>query len=153
MAYREIADDEGAIWAVWDTHPESARHAAVAAFAGGWLTFQSGAERRRLVPSPDGWVDASEERLRQWLASAAPVTFSLELSEDMPAPHGRVADQAPGDESLPRRSTRSAEEPATLIERSREILQEVMRALDRGSEPVVERRRDPEDDAGSRHRR
>lgn len=42
------------------------------AYAGGWLCFDGEGERRRLAPAPDGWADADEGALRDWLHRAAP---------------------------------------------------------------------------------
>jgi hypothetical protein len=41
------------------------------AMAGGWLAFESSEERRRLVPIPEGWEDASEAELQAYCAKAA----------------------------------------------------------------------------------
>ena len=43
-----------------------------AAWRGGWLTFQSGAARRRLAPIPNGWTEASASRLELMCKAAEP---------------------------------------------------------------------------------
>ena len=64
MATRAFTDREGGDWKVWETIPQDAR-GCLPAFAKGWLTFESAStgERRRLAPVPEGWADASEDRL------------------------------------------------------------------------------------------
>jgi hypothetical protein len=70
MAMREFVDAAGTRWLVWDTVP--ARAAGLGEFAGGWLTFDDGAERRRLAPVPDGWAAFPDARLALLLRLAAP---------------------------------------------------------------------------------
>lgn len=53
MALREFTDESGRTWCAWDTRPTSAQ--VRPEFADGWLTFESGEEKRRLSPVPDGW--------------------------------------------------------------------------------------------------
>jgi hypothetical protein len=43
---------------------------------GGWLTFLSETEKRRLSPIPDGWATATERELTDWLQRADPVHLS-----------------------------------------------------------------------------
>lgn len=71
MALREFDDADGARWWVWDTVPGTAKGLADD-FRAGWLTFDSGAERRRLAPIPDGWAELAPERLRLLLGLAYP---------------------------------------------------------------------------------
>ena len=42
-------------------------------YAGGWLLFISGDERRRLAPYPPGWRLADASRLCCWVNDASPV--------------------------------------------------------------------------------
>lgn len=62
MAIREFTDSTGTTWRVWKTTPR-----ADAVFdqshKGGWLTFESASIRKRLVPIPKGWEEATPERL------------------------------------------------------------------------------------------
>ena len=41
---------------------------------GGWLAFQSGADKRRLNPLPLYWATAPEPELRELLSRATPVS-------------------------------------------------------------------------------
>lgn len=72
MAYREFLDPSGVVWKAWDTYPTPAKPLNVAPhLAAGWLTFEGGAKRLRLVPVPADWEHAPESQLQAWLASAA----------------------------------------------------------------------------------
>ena len=56
---RTFKDASGTEWDVFEVHPGSGRTVSrvPAAFRGGWLCFQSVAERRRMAPVPVGWQD------------------------------------------------------------------------------------------------
>ena len=69
MALREFEDSRGARWRVWDTVPDRAE--SLGEFRSGWLTFDNGAERRRLAPIPDGWSELPDARLGILLRLAA----------------------------------------------------------------------------------
>lgn len=73
MAQREFTDSKGTRWLVWSTMPT-----AGAMLAGdmqkGWLTFESHAERRRLVPVPRDWEQAAPERMELYCRAAQAVT-------------------------------------------------------------------------------
>jgi hypothetical protein len=79
MTYREFKDEQGRYWDAWEVRPaaierrqEDDRRRQPRAFSDrraadiqlrllggmkdGWLTFQCGAERRRLAPIPEGWA-------------------------------------------------------------------------------------------------
>jgi hypothetical protein len=73
MSYRELRDDHGRLWQVWNTVPTSVAGALAEGFAEGWLTFECDLEKRRLAPIPPGWDEATDERLRVMLAAASPV--------------------------------------------------------------------------------
>jgi hypothetical protein len=75
VAYREFIDDTGTFWRVWDTYPVAAStlRTVSPAFANGWLTFESAAERRRLAPIPADWEFASRDDISGWCADAARV--------------------------------------------------------------------------------
>jgi hypothetical protein len=79
MPYREIADD-GGDWIVFSTQPRSGANVRPR-YAGGWLSFHRGTQRRRLSPIPEGWEGASGEQLRLWLLSAELVASSTEDDE------------------------------------------------------------------------
>jgi hypothetical protein len=78
MAYVEFTDRAGRLWRVWYTM-------AVAEVAtllpdewkGGWLTFESGEEKRRLAPVPEGWDRLRPERLELLCRVAKPTTASV----------------------------------------------------------------------------
>ena len=96
MALRGFVGDDGRDWQVWDTRPAilspnvdasdansagapspAARSADIADIAriskkreGGWLTFTTESERRRLSPIPIGWDSADDGTLRALLAVA-----------------------------------------------------------------------------------
>lgn len=61
---REIEDAGGVRWAVFAVYPSLAadRASVREQFRDGWLSFDSGAETRRLAPIPHGWqqMDAAE---------------------------------------------------------------------------------------------
>lgn len=74
MGYREFVDDGGTSWRVWDTHPLAANtlRSVSPGYAGGWLTFESHAERRRLAPIPEDWEFVTREQMTEWCARASP---------------------------------------------------------------------------------
>jgi hypothetical protein len=41
-------------------------------YAGGWLTFESPGERRRLAPIPSDWEFTAREQMTEWCARACP---------------------------------------------------------------------------------
>ena len=69
MALREFTDEIGREWLVWSTYPslKGEEDRVRSSLASGWLTFTSGRQRRRLVPVPPDWGDATDDRLREWL--------------------------------------------------------------------------------------
>ena len=70
MAYRSFTDRDGILWQVWDVVPSSTvRHT----LSGGWLTFESDAEKRRLAPVPLYWVSADDAELERLMRSASVV--------------------------------------------------------------------------------
>ena len=72
LAYREFVDNAGTMWRVWDTYPVAANtlRTVSPSFAGGWLTFESDTERRRLAPIPAGWEIATRQLMIHWCARA-----------------------------------------------------------------------------------
>jgi hypothetical protein len=52
----------------------------------GWLTFQSGDEKRRLSPIPPDWATASDAELGRYLARAEPVRLSAAAAEMLARP-------------------------------------------------------------------
>jgi hypothetical protein len=51
----------------------------------GWLVFESGSERRRLMPIPPGWEVRSESDLERLCGRAKPVTVSVDGEGAPPA--------------------------------------------------------------------
>lgn len=68
---RDFTDASGVRWRVWSTVPHTS--GVFTSMQGGWLTFESTNLRRRLVPIPAGWEDASPARLRQYCLQAQPL--------------------------------------------------------------------------------
>jgi hypothetical protein len=88
MPLRQFTDSRGVEWQVWDTLPEKIVSNTL---EGGWLTFQSQAEKRRLAPIPLYWAKAPDDELRTLLDRARPVSgiaAVLPLTEP-PRPEGR----------------------------------------------------------------
>jgi hypothetical protein len=69
VTIREFTDSKGITWRVWATFPVHVT-ATAAGYRDGWLTFQSGATRRRIAPVPLNWQDASASRLELVCANA-----------------------------------------------------------------------------------
>jgi hypothetical protein len=99
MAHREFTDSRRTSWQVWDVYPalgdrrgplgdrrffmrETVDRRTVHGAAGlavspgyerGWLAFQSGLERRRLAPVPEGWAGLEGAELERLCQAATPV--------------------------------------------------------------------------------
>jgi hypothetical protein len=88
MPLRQFTDARGVSWQVWDTLPEKIVSNTL---EGGWLTFQSEGEKRRLAPIPLYWANAPEDELRALLARARPVAgiAAVPPGVDLPRPEGR----------------------------------------------------------------
>ena len=73
-ASREIADDTGVRWTVFEVHPSGAtgRPSVRERFRNGWLAFDCGPETRRLAPIPHEWQDLSDSALLQLCRGAEP---------------------------------------------------------------------------------
>ena len=69
MTHRKFRDGDGGEWEVWDTIPSEIVHTAQ---GGGWLTFRSAAEKRRLAPIPGRWASATDAQLAELLGRASP---------------------------------------------------------------------------------
>lgn len=77
MAYREFVDSNGESWRVWSTMPSTGSRLR-GGFDQGWLTFEriSGDRSlplRRLVPIPEDWESAPDDRLELMRRSAEEV--------------------------------------------------------------------------------
>jgi hypothetical protein len=79
MALREFMDGRGKSWRVWDTRPRGGT--VREDYRDGWLTFEQGVARRRLVPIPDGWAELSDEALRELCVAARPERSRRRLAE------------------------------------------------------------------------
>jgi len=66
MAIRELRDESGVLWTIYDVHPSTVRHGALQVreeLASGWLCFQSDAAKRRLVGIPAQWEQLEDDAL------------------------------------------------------------------------------------------
>ena len=93
MTHRKFRDGAGGEWEVWDTIPSEIVHTAQ---EGGWLTFRSAAEKRRLAPIPLYWVSATDAELGELLGRAAPApkVHDRQSSHDGGPPVDRGDDSA-----------------------------------------------------------
>lgn len=79
MSAREFTDSKGMVWRVWDVkpthlHPVTKSEEYMEPWAGGWLTFESEHEKRRLVqPYPARWADYDLPQLEMLCRAAEPV--------------------------------------------------------------------------------
>ncbi|MFI5230186.1 MAG: hypothetical protein ACHQWU_14020 [Gemmatimonadales bacterium] len=71
---REFVDAAGVRWNVWSTVPDM--RGVMGTMQGGWLTFESSFERRRLVPIPPEWESATDRQLSGLCRVAEPVRVS-----------------------------------------------------------------------------
>ena len=71
-ASREVHDERGVRWLVFTVHPSAKAGRAVIreAYRGGWLSFDSGVETRRVAPIPDGWERMADAELLTLLSRA-----------------------------------------------------------------------------------
>jgi hypothetical protein len=107
MAHREFTDSRRITWNVWDVYPalgdrrgplSDRRHFRREAadrrtapdvtplrvspeYTHGWLAFQSGHERRRLAPVPEGWQVLDDPDLERLCQAARPVGRPRRLVE------------------------------------------------------------------------
>ena len=70
---REFMDAANVKWTAIAIHPSTSK-SLTASYRTGWLSFDSGAETRRLAPIPDGWSKLPDDELRRLceLAKVAP---------------------------------------------------------------------------------
>jgi hypothetical protein len=82
MAYREFVDSKGVSWRVWSTVPMAGTRLR-GGFDQGWLTFESTSSDetvlRRLVPIPEDWESAPDDRLELMCRSADEVVRPASL--------------------------------------------------------------------------
>lgn len=74
MSLREISDEYGKRWQVFDVQPAHQSWAGALSenFVYGWLCFLSDKGRRRIAPIPDGWEHMNDQVLRSLLSVAPP---------------------------------------------------------------------------------
>jgi len=93
MSYKTIHDSSGEEWQVWDVFPSTdVRHT----LQGGWLTFQSAREKRRLAPVPLYWTSADDAELLRLLAQAKPVADKTGVRAEMPVDDTNAEITPPG---------------------------------------------------------
>lgn len=125
MAYREFRDSSGALWRTWDTRPNTAANVRTR-FADGWVCFESERERRRLEPIPDGWTEATEDELWEWLARAEPAP---RLAEGGLLAVARVPAGVAGAPALPASSPVLLERTRSAVVRARAVIAAIDTAL------------------------
>lgn len=84
MSLREIIDEHGTLWQVFEVHPVHESEAAVLkeSFIGGWLCFLSERGRRRVAPIPGEWEAMNDHALRRLLSIAPPTGESPRLTKN-----------------------------------------------------------------------
>lgn len=74
---RQIRDDAGVEWMVYEVNPAAGAWRSIESlpegYRNGWLCFESPTEKRRLTPLPIGWQDLPIEKLSGLLGSAIQV--------------------------------------------------------------------------------
>jgi hypothetical protein len=86
-AHRVFLDAAGVQWDAFAVHPSSEvsnRARLPDPYQSGWLSFDSGQERRRLSPVPEDWRTMSEDGLRELCARAEAVPRRVTPSTDRP---------------------------------------------------------------------
>ena len=84
VAIRIFTDSQGVEWRVWSTVPSNAGSVAPD-LRDGWLSFDSGLQRRRMGPIPTGWEAAPDERLELFCRIATPTRWSDPFDMVVPA--------------------------------------------------------------------
>jgi hypothetical protein len=80
MALREVRDESGVLWTIYDVHPSTVRHGTIQVreeLVSGWLCFQSEAAKRRLVGIPSDWEQLDDGALMSLMTAAALVSASI----------------------------------------------------------------------------
>lgn len=76
MPERTFQDSSGTEWLVYDIAPSAElKHGFARDYQGGWLCFQSTAEKRRLVNYPPEWVRYSGRQLEMLCQEATVVSW------------------------------------------------------------------------------
>jgi hypothetical protein len=118
MTFREFVDPDGRSWEAWEVRPiaierrlnddrravprfaQDRRHAELqfalhGSLREGWLTFQSGDDKRRISPIPSGWSAAPPDEIVAMLARAVPLKcapIGMPKRRRAPAITGPLAD-------------------------------------------------------------
>ena len=74
MALREVRDESGVLWTVYDVRPHADRIGTLPVreeLASGWLCFQSDAAKRRHVGIPEHWEQMDDGTLMSLMTKAA----------------------------------------------------------------------------------
>ncbi|HEY2854035.1 MAG TPA: hypothetical protein VGJ18_14365 [Gemmatimonadaceae bacterium] len=79
---RQIRDDAGVEWMVYEVNPVAGAWRSVESlpegYRNGWLCFESPTEKRRLTPLPSGWEELPIDQLARLLGSAALVLRAVQ---------------------------------------------------------------------------
>jgi len=79
---RQIRDDAGVEWMVYEVNPAAGAWRSVESlpegYRNGWLCFESPTEKRRLTPLPSGWEELPIDQLAGLLGSAALVLRAVQ---------------------------------------------------------------------------
>lgn len=74
MALRTFTSRDGVLWNVWNVVPtlstNTRRLTLGTGMADGWLCFEGGGAKRRLIPVPAGWEAWTEDQLQAALDGA-----------------------------------------------------------------------------------
>jgi hypothetical protein len=79
MALREVRDESGVLWTVYDVRPSADRIGTLPVreeLAAGWLCFQSDVTKRRHVGIPEHWEQMDDGALMSLMTRAALVSAS-----------------------------------------------------------------------------
>ena len=78
MALREVVDDNGRAWMVYDIVPDwyDDRIGFAPGYSRGWLCYQSGTEKWRYLGIPQSWESLDELALLELMSEAIPVPAS-----------------------------------------------------------------------------
>lgn len=101
MPHREVADELGRVWVVWEVTPraierrrkpdeaggagrrerQEPRVVVAAYLSNGWLAFETDHEKRRIGPTPRGWESMTDAQLLDLLGRAKKVRPPRRLIE------------------------------------------------------------------------
>src|SRR5688572_14009708 len=91
MAVRSFESPDGITWTAWEVIPGQVSEFRSTygshlptQMAGGWLCFDCGSEKRRLVPLPSDWADRTEAELWFLCRAAEPVRARAAAGCDAP---------------------------------------------------------------------